>query len=113
MTTLETVWHGATWREAEPPEVVVRVVERPVIAPDQPLGERIMALMADGQRRRQYDMRLALHKGYTTVRNAVQVLVEAGRLTRTPTCRDIWYQVAVEPEEKDEHEAVVDTGEAP
>lgn len=94
--TLETVWHGATWREGPQPVLVVE----PYVDPNQTVGERVMALMADGQRRRECDIRLALRKGYTTVHATVRALVDAGRLTRTSTCRDIWYQAVGEGEAK-------------
>lgn len=90
MTTLETVWHGATWREAEPP-VVMRSTPREISS--EPIGARVMALMSDGQQRRQADIRRDLRKGYATVRDTVQALVDAGRLERTRTYRDIWYRV--------------------
>lgn len=73
MREMETVWHGAKWREAEPPVVV-----QPRYHEAASIADRIVALMADGQARTQSQIRDRVHAGSDKVKDALHRLAKRG-----------------------------------
>jgi len=86
----EVVWHGAKWREAEPPAVKL-LPERSHAKGD--IREQVLAELANGGELSISALQERLHRGYHDVRDTVRSLVAAGQLERVTVGTAIRYRV--------------------
>ena len=86
----EVVWHGALWREAEPP--VVKTLPDRVHAKGD-IREQILAALANGGELSISGLQERLHRGYHDTRDTVRALVAEGQLERVCIGTAIRYRV--------------------
>jgi hypothetical protein len=73
----EVVWHGALWRQIEPP-----VVAPPAPKPSGDTLELVLAALADGREWSMSAVQEHIHRGYHGVRDTLRDLEAGGQVER-------------------------------
>lgn len=90
---LETVWHGALWREV-PADVALPPADLSIERSRTPIVARVRALMADGVERRPAEVRTAVGCYWNAAQEALAQLEAEGVLRGWKLGTQRWYQAA-------------------